>query len=143
MTEASKRDAINKSKFWFRKNITSIDTKSEDESCIPMTINEIINGNGDEFPGLVPLIRQYLRPIAMDLETYITIDSYFDLITLRAEKKLRTGAKWMRDFVRRHKEYKNDSYVNDSVNYDLMVAIDGLQNYNSAEEIINRFKVYN
>ena len=103
MAEASKRDAINRSKFWFRKNITSIGTKSEDESCIPMTVNEIINGNDNEFHGLVPLIRKYLNTINMDSETHNTIESYLDLISGRAEARLRTGPNWISFFFRRHK----------------------------------------
>src|SRR5688500_14290008 len=86
MLEAQKRDAVKRCKFWFRKDIISLTSPPEaakcveatgccsdnciakletpiDESCVLMSVNEIINGNGTQFPGLVPLLRQYLSSI--------------------------------------------------------------------------------
>ncbi|CAG2119320.1 unnamed protein product [Medioppia subpectinata] len=74
ITTALKRDAINRCKFWFRKDIFTQNTpqihcfkknrnryESEEESYIEMSINEIMNGYGNEFPGLIPLIREYVK----------------------------------------------------------------------------------
>ena len=38
-----------------------------------------------------------------------------------------TLAQWIRDFVRNHPEYKNDSVVSDSVAYDLLVRCDKIE----------------
>ena len=35
-----------------------------------------------------------------------------------------TGAKWIREFVRSHKEYKSDSYVSEKITYDLIKRVD-------------------
>jgi len=34
--------------------------------------------------------------------------------------KVKTTARWIRDFVQNHPEYKHDSVVTDSINYDLL-----------------------
>lgn len=35
-----------------------------------------------------------------------------------------TMAKWMREFVAKHPEYKQDSVISDKINYDLFVKFD-------------------
>lgn len=35
-----------------------------------------------------------------------------------------TVAKWMREFVANHPQYKQDSVITDKINYDLMVKCD-------------------
>lgn len=150
MIEAQKRDAVKRSKFWFRKDIISLTsppeaakcveatgcssdhctTKSEtpiDESCVLMTVNEIINGKGTQFPGLVPLLKHYLSSIELDVDTQCTIQRYLNLIANRASGRLNTTAQWIRDFVRQHKHYKQDSVVNDRITYDLLVNFDRIQ----------------
>lgn len=96
----------------------------EDEHSL-MTINEIINGqSGEGFPGLIPLVESYLNSMNVDVETRCDLARYLDLISKRASGKLWTGAKWMRRFVREHKEYKYDSVVSESINYDLIKAVE-------------------
>ncbi|CAG2183597.1 unnamed protein product, partial [Oppiella nova] len=114
MSEGQKRDAINRSKFWFRKDIFSSNESqelnnnsngyndnhetqdSEEESYIQMTINEIINGYGQEFPGLVPLMREYVKSISLDAYTSCKVQQYIQLIADRASAKLQTNAQWIR-----------------------------------------------
>lgn len=50
----------------------------------------------------------------------------------RAQGKIKTGARYIRDFVLSHPEYKQDSVVNNKIAYDLVSAIINLSN--SAEE---------
>ena len=87
-----------------------------------MTANEIINGR-DHFPGLVPLIREYLLSVEIDADTHQAIDRYMDLIAGRASGKYLTNATWMRKFVRSHPDYVQDSVVSDRINYDLTKLI--------------------
>lgn len=83
MHEAQKRDALKRSKFWFRNDIitqmcdynqytdntqreqNNVQENGEesDESCSLMTIDEVINGRGEQFPGLIQLIKQYLLSV--------------------------------------------------------------------------------
>lgn len=149
MEEAQKKDAVKRGKFWFRKDIitqvsppeasrcfqsngcpfqTSCDSQtrnssqSTDQSCVLMTTNEIING-GSQFPGLVPLLRQYLLSLDIDAATHCIIHKYLNLIAGRASGKFTTTATWIRDFVRSHPDYKFDSAVSERINYDLLKLI--------------------
>ncbi|CAG2117615.1 unnamed protein product, partial [Medioppia subpectinata] len=141
ITTALKRDAINRCKFWFRKDIFTRNTpqincfkenrntyESEEESYIEMSINEIMNGYGNEFPGLIPLIREYVNSIALDVQTYNKVQQYIQLIADRASAKVKTTAQWIRDFVRKHADYKYDSVVNEKITYDLLNTLNRIQN---------------
>lgn len=104
-----------------------------------MTIDEIVNGqrleaqekatNGanlkaeqQPFPGLIPLVESYLNSVNVDVETRCELARYLDLIRKRARGSLWTGARWIRNFVRSHAEYKQDSVVNSEITYDLCKA---------------------
>jgi len=93
---------------------------SLDESCILMSIDEIINGRGEEFPGLVPLLKQYLSSVEMDVDTQCTLQQYLNFIAGRASGRLLTAASWVRNFVRSHADYKHDSVVSDAIQYALL-----------------------
>lgn len=97
----------------------------EDE-CSLMTVDEIINGqpNGTGFPGLIPLVESYLNSMNVDVETRCALARYLDLIRKRASGHLWTGAKWIREFVRSHREYKGDSVVSEGLCYDLVKAVE-------------------
>ena len=98
----------------------------EDEHSL-MTINDIINGQpGEGFPGLIPLVESYLNSVNVDVETRCELARYLDLIRKRASGQLWTGAKWIRHFVRSHPDYKSDSVVSESINYDLIKAVENI-----------------
>ena len=56
-----------------------------------------------------------------------TLSNYWKLLSQRASGKVNTNAHWMREFILRHPDYKQDSRVPDTAVYDLMVAIDKIQ----------------
>ena len=97
----------------------------EDEYTL-MTIDEIINGCGDGFPGLIPLVESYLNSVNVDVETRCDLARYLDLIRKRVSGQLWTGAKWIREFVRGHEDYQYDSVVSERVCYDLVKAVEGI-----------------
>ncbi len=98
----------------------------EDEHSL-MAIDEIINGqSGEGFPGLIPLVESYLNSMNVDVETRCELARYLDLIRKRASGQLWTGAKWIRHFVREHKDYKKDSVVGEGINYDLLKAVEAI-----------------
>ncbi|KAI9772998.1 MAG: Zn finger-containing GTPase- Activating Protein for ARF [Geoglossum umbratile] len=154
MEAAHARDAVLTQKFHFRKNpfpsrplrAFASDTSGtsspgqgfsrppspfipvEDEYEL-MSIDEIINGQqkvGDEagFPGLIPLVENYLNSVNVDVETRCELARYLNLIQKRASGRLWTGAKWIRNFVQEHPEYQNDSVVSDGISYDLIKAVE-------------------
>lgn len=90
-----------------------------------MTVNEIINGKVSylyflvkflkffnfllkegEFPGLIPLINNYLSGMDVDADTHCTIQQYLKFIQKRASGDILTAASWIRAFVTGHPEYK-------------------------------------
>ena len=75
----------------------------------------------EEFIGLVPLVTQYLDNIECDVETRCTVQQYLRLISKRASGELKTTARWIRDFVASHPEYKQDSVITEGINYDLLI----------------------
>ncbi|MCL4137403.1 UNVERIFIED_CONTAM: hypothetical protein GTU68_031069, partial [Idotea baltica] len=122
MKRSQRRNAALEGKFWFRTNIFSRDC---DDGCQveEMTIDQIINGNGEDFVGLVPLVKQYLVSLDCDADTACTIRQYLKLISLRAKGTAMTTATWIRNFVQNHPLYKRDSVVSEAISYDLLVAV--------------------
>ena len=89
-----------------------------------MSINEIINGHEEYFPGLIAIVQQYLAGEAvngcLDLKTSRKLVEYLSLIGDRASGKVKTPASLMRSLVRSHPKYKYDSVVTNEIAYDLM-----------------------
>lgn len=150
MERAHERDAVLKTKFWFRKNPFPARSQPssrpptplgpvENEYC-EMTVDEVINGQArsgfnatsgaqtscpdGEFPGLIPLVESYLNSMNIDIETRCDLARYLDLIRKRARGELWTGARWIRHFVRTHPDYKKDSVVSDEIEYDLLKEVE-------------------
>jgi glutamate--cysteine ligase catalytic subunit len=157
MKIAHKRDAVLNEKFWFRKNVfrsernnvmnndeldsTSThqpngnicdDSSDEKPASIEdeyeqMSIDEVINGNCDNFPGLMTLINRYLESLNIDVESRCMLGEYLKLVKKKAKGEIQTTAKWMREFVRSHPKYQQDSVVTQEINYDLMKMIEKIQ----------------
>lgn len=87
----------------------------EGNSFEEMTMAEIMTGKGDYFPGLIPLVFGYLEHIKCDSFTMARMTQYLNFIEKRALGELQTPAAWMRDFVRNHKAYEQDSVVSDEI----------------------------
>lgn len=151
METAHARDAVLERKFYFRRNpfthrlprsnassganspvLNGIGSSRpaspplgpvEDEYEL-MTVNEIINGQArlGGFPGLIPLVENYLNSMNIDVETRCELGRYLTLIKKRADGTLWTAAKWLRHFVAEHKEYQHDSVVTEGIAYDLIKA---------------------
>lgn len=119
MNKAQNRNACLNERFHFRVNVENNFDKAEIKE---LTVNEIINGDGKHFRGLVPLIKQYLQTIDNELneETRIKLNEYLSLFEQRANGKLMTPATWIRNFIRNHPKYEHDSKVNEEIAYDLL-----------------------
>jgi glutamate--cysteine ligase catalytic subunit len=149
MERAHGLDAVLKEKFYFRRNPfpprpsranTTTGEDSRPGSAMPsrpgspsgpvddeyaeMTIDEIINGSDDgDFPGLIPIVESYLDSVNVDVQTRCELATYLDLIRKRASGELVTTARWMRDFIAAHPQYKQDSVVDEQINKDLIAAV--------------------
>uniref|UniRef100_A0A8C7W1C2 Glutamate--cysteine ligase n=1 Tax=Oncorhynchus mykiss TaxID=8022 RepID=A0A8C7W1C2_ONCMY len=91
-----------------------------------MSIDTIINGKEGIFQGLIPILNCYLENMEVDVDTRCTILNYLKLIKRRASGELMTMAKWMREFVDKHPQYKQDSVITDRINYDLLRKCDSI-----------------
>ncbi|KAE9547162.1 hypothetical protein FO519_009626 [Halicephalobus sp. NKZ332] len=148
MARAQKRDAVLKEKFHFRLNIKNSGKAgkhrvAEDPhlGTAEMTVDEIVNGNGKGFLGLVPLIYQYLDETDLDVNTRSTITQYLSFIQKRASGEICTLAHWMRAFVARHPSYKKDSHVNDEIIYDMLKKMDEISRGNShCKNLLGKFR---
>ena len=71
MRRAHARSAHRTQKFWFRKHMgaPAAGTVGDPDAYEEMTIEEILTGKGEYFPGLMPLVRAYLEAIGCDPET--------------------------------------------------------------------------
>uniref|UniRef100_A0A1I8A3E1 Glutamate--cysteine ligase n=1 Tax=Steinernema glaseri TaxID=37863 RepID=A0A1I8A3E1_9BILA len=152
MKRAQKRDAVLKEKFFFRRGLANCDTAPDtkktancktpdDNDVVEMSIAEIINGDGHEFPGLVPLIRQFLDSADVDVDTRCTISQYLNFIQKRASGEIQTLAHWMREFIHNHPQYKQDSYVCDEIVYDLVRSMDDIsKGISHCEKLLGCFR---
>ena len=52
---------------------------------VEMTLDEVINGRGDSFPGLMGLVNAYLNSLNVDVGTKCELRRYLDLIKHRAK----------------------------------------------------------
>jgi len=103
-------------------NLQEHDASTEEE-YEEMTMNEIINGKGDKFPGLLGVVNAYLNSLNVECSVKHRLQKYLDLIKRRADGSLMTPATWIRDFIRSHPDYKFDSVVTQEINYDLIKAV--------------------
>lgn len=119
MNRASRRNAYQSEKFYFRVNVEN--SFGQEAQIEELTVNEIINGN-DKFKGLVPLVKEFLKlnENEMNEQTRNKIDEYLSLFEKRANGKLMTTAAYIRKFINEHPKYEHDSRISDEVNYDLM-----------------------
>uniref|UniRef100_A0A673UGS5 Glutamate--cysteine ligase n=1 Tax=Suricata suricatta TaxID=37032 RepID=A0A673UGS5_SURSU len=141
MKVAQKRDAVLRGMFYFRKDIckggntvvdgygkaqNSSDVATEDYAL--MSIDTIINGKEGVFPGLIPILNSYLENMEVDVDTRCSILNYLKLIKKRASGELMTVAKWMREFISSHPDYKQDSVITDEMNYSLLLKCNQIAN---------------
>ncbi|KAG8909970.1 hypothetical protein FRC00_009107 [Tulasnella sp. 408] len=114
MSRAQKRDAVREQKFWFSCGVHGEGGIEE------MSLDQIVNGKAS-------FIHKYLDSLPDEDDSALerqTIEKYLELIKRKANGSVKTTATWIRDFVRSHPEYKYDSVVTQTINYDLLKAVD-------------------
>lgn len=155
MARAHKRNAILTEQFLFRKNIivpeykkldldkthylrSSLKSPAEREEIVEMTIAEILEGKPDiEYKGIFPLFKELMEDSEGTIEDKEEINGYLDFLLQRAKGTYKTGAKYIRDYVRSHPCYKFDSIVSEKINYDLLKHMENINNLNPREVYLN------
>ena len=142
MKTAHRKDAVLKEKFYFRKTLVPLEAQcgpfgGDEEGSMPkgiedeyemMTIEEIMLGKRENFPGLIPLIWAYLDIVECDESTQTVVEEYIDYLTDVVRGKLPTTARWMRDFIRAHPDYEHDSVISESIQKDLIKHCSDISN---------------
>lgn len=169
MKTAHKRNSILDEKFYFRKNVfgpttpsdspystvsstdssTDSSTSSEisnnnlldEDAYEEMSIDEIFNGKDNYYPGLIPLVHSYIDQLNLDQETNERLRLYLDFISQRASGKLISPATYIRQFVKSHPDYKEDSVISPSIAYDLAKRVDEIgQGINLPKEVYGNYQ---
>jgi len=124
MERAHSIDGVKNTRFWFRKSFAN----HNDPTFVELTIDEIINGSSESFPGILPLIRQYVdsQKATIASESLAKLHLYLDFVSQRASGALITNSTWIRRFVTAHPSYKHDSVVSNEIVFDLFQEIDGI-----------------
>lgn len=124
------RDAALNEKFWFKSNIVTGNCKNNvfgelrtgncKDRLEEMSMKEIFCGNG-EYLGLLGYIDKYLFDVVgCSCERYAMIQPYLELIRKRACGDLPTGARFLREFIRTHPDYRKDSLITPDIAKDLI-----------------------
>ncbi|ODV57912.1 glutamate--cysteine ligase [Ascoidea rubescens DSM 1968] len=110
------------------------------------SVNEIVNGS-KSFIGLIPFVKRFLNEefaqemnskLEKDLANKERIFMYLLLIEKRASGEIPTIASYIRNFILTHKDYKKDSVVSETINYDLCMRAKSITQLDN-EEILNGF----
>ena len=138
MERAHQLDAVTTQKFWFRRNIlhktdsdsnkSSTDDSSSDESFesefVEMTIFDILLGNEEiGNTGLFTILEDLMEHMKYPEESLNYCRAMMDFLAKRAKGEVKTGARFMRDFVHSHSSYNNDSIVNNKICRDLIYKV--------------------
>lgn len=124
MKTAHKRDGVAE-KYWFRNtkegqaNGTANGVANGVADWKQFSADEIINGK------ILPQVRKYVKE---ELGENDRINAYLELISKRASGEITTTAKFIRNFVTKHPEYKQDSIINKTINYDLLKKLEKVGN---------------
>jgi len=122
MKRAHKKNAVITEKFYFR---TNIENNKEKERLTEMTISEIIEGKPSEnYKGLLPRMKEIIEKEATLKGEKEEVMGYLGFLKDRARGKYKTGAKFIREYILNHKDYKKDSIITPEINYDLMNLLD-------------------
>eukprot|EP00056_Hartaetosiga_gracilis_P013099 m.213929 g.213929 ORF g.213929 m.213929 type:complete len:721 (-) comp13796_c0_seq1:742-2904(-) len=92
------------------------------------TVNELINGADGGFVGFVPLVKQYIRGMDVDIDTRCVLDRYLAFVSDKAAGKIPTTATYIREYIQAHTAYAKDSVVSDEIAFDMLKHFDGISN---------------
>ncbi|KAI8320378.1 GCS-domain-containing protein [Martensiomyces pterosporus] len=107
---------------------TLTDSSPDTAEYVELTVDEIMNGSRKyRVVGLLNVIHSYLNSLHLEYDVEIRLRQQLSLVEKRASGKLSTLAAWMRKFVRSHPDYRHDSVVPPSTNYDLLKTMNDIE----------------
>ena len=126
------KDSVLNQKYWFKLNIVTANCKNSvfnelrtgncKDKLEELTIKEIFCGAG-EYLGLLGYIDKYLLDVVgCCSERYDQLSRYLNFIRKRASGEIPTGAKYLRNLVLNHPDYRKDSLITPSIAADIIQA---------------------
>jgi len=123
MQRAHARNAYLAERFFFKHPKMPNDPPTYAAKIEELTIAEIFLGKDDR-PGLVAIVRTYLDDIGLKGPGRHCVERYLTFMEKRATGEYPTTAQWMREFVMKHPDYKNDSKLTPKIVRDLLIQCD-------------------
>ena len=149
-------DAVTKEKFWFKTNGLSLDSTNfyenqslfvgskddfpkklkllsdetlDKENVKELTVEEILCGcERYEYKGLLWMMEDYISKYVNQESDRDYYRKHLEFVKLRSNGSLMTDARYVRNFVLNHRDYKGDSIVSDKIMYDLTNHVLDIQN---------------
>ena len=76
--------------------------------------------------GIISLCQKFMELKQWPTEKRDETNNYLSFLNDRARGKILTGARFIRNFVQNHAEYKQDSFLNEKISFDLLTMLDTL-----------------
>lgn len=154
MLTCQEMDALTQKQFWWRVDMFDDPTRDYTSNTLAETnftrsvpstgpkdnkpkiikklyIWQILEGDASVHPtytkGLIHLANEYMAKQKWTDSQIQRSNTYLSFLAKRSRGQIPTGARWQRDFVTSHKDYKRDSVVSGSICYDLACLIDALE----------------
>ncbi|RHW69459.1 gamma-glutamylcysteine synthetase [Trypanosoma brucei equiperdum] len=113
-------------------------TTDPSENC-ELTVGEVINGKPGEYYGLIPLVRRYLEEENIQSDV---VEGYLNFISKRACGEIPTAAQYLRNFVKKHPDYREDSRLTEQIAHDVVNHVHQLAcGGNASESMIGAYKL--
>ena len=148
--EAIKRDALVKGKFIFRKHFCPLlpGFEKDNDETVELTVEEFWAGNS-KFAGMKALFDKFVELNAEKLaaESKLTgedvvqnIERGYEFLLARAKGKIVNSSKYLRDFILKHPDYKQDSNLSDKIVADVIEKVLEIQKTDYNLEMFGEFK---
>ena len=137
---AKNRDAVIEEKFYFRKDIipksyksnllsssdylVSNSEKEADLQIEELTVEQILEGDANiNYKGIIPLMEEFMEFKGYAEDDVNKLREHLKIIRGRASRQYKTPARFTRDFVLAHTDYKHDSVVSEQIARDLLLTL--------------------
>ena len=76
--------------------------------------------------GIISVCQKFMELKQWPTEMIDETNNYLSFLADRARGRILTGARFTRNFVQNHASYKQDSFLNENISFDLLKMLDTL-----------------
>lgn len=146
MIRAHHRDAAIKEKFYWRTTFDSQEKLQFGDESEELSLDEIFhNKNNGIFPVFINTIlkqRNFIQKEWQEMKDQPQnrrLYYYFKIISDRASGRLPTAAKFLKNFILTHPDYRHDSKISQQINYDLIEMCDRITHLDDSRGELSAF----